>query len=261
MLVIPAIDLHGGQCVRIRQSRYAVETDYFADPVAMAKLWRVMNAKVLHLIDLDAAGWVKPQQPDNDTPHDNHGPVASIAQALDIPVQVGGGIQTPEAIEATLALGVYRVVFGPVTEATAEAAGDAVARFGARRVIVAIDAQHTGVTDPPALAADLEARGVRRIVYTDVDRSGERTRPNIEAIRALADRLTLAKVTVAGGVTGYPDLLALQTIERSGVDSVVVGRALYENTFPCQRFWCWQKPQDVDLSRFSTARLALRSDG
>ena len=68
------------------------------------------------------------------------------------------------------------------------------------------------------------------------------------------------RVTVAGGVSGYPDLLALQSIEPSGVDSVVVGRALYENAFPCQRFWCWQRPQDVDLSRFSTARLALRGD-
>ncbi len=260
MLVIPAIDLHGGQCVRIRQARYAVETDYFADPVAMAKLWRVMNAKVLHLIDLDAAGWVEPAQPDNDTPHDNHGPVASIARAMDIPVQVGGGIDTPEAVEAALALGAYRVVFGPVTEATADDAAEAIAAFGARRVIVAIDMQHSDVADAPALAADLEARGARRFVYTDVDRTDDDAHPRTDAIRTLADSLTQAHVTAAGGVTSYADLLALQAIERFGVDSVIVGRALYENAFPCQRFWCWQSPEDVDLSRFSTARLALRSD-
>lgn len=260
MLVIPALDLHGGQCVRIRQSRWSVEADYFADPVAMAKLWRVMNAKILHLIDLDAAGWVKQVQPGNDTPADNRGPVASIAKALDIPVQVGGGIRTPEAAGAALALGVYRVVFGPVTEATADDAVEAIAEHGAHKVTVAIDAQHTDVSDPAALAADLEARGARRIVYTDVDRSGERAHPHIEAIRRLADGLTRARVTVAGGVSGYSDLLALQTLAASGVDSVVVGRALYENAFPCQRFWCWQAPEGVDLSRFSTARLALRDD-
>ncbi|MEL6615479.1 MAG: HisA/HisF-related TIM barrel protein, partial [Bacteroidota bacterium] len=113
MLVIPALDLHGGQCVRVRQARYTVETDYFADPVAMAKLWRVMNAKILHLIDLDAAGGVEPEAPDNDTPADNRGPISAIATALDIPVQVGGGIRTPEAAGAALDLGVYRVVFGP----------------------------------------------------------------------------------------------------------------------------------------------------
>ena len=260
MLVIPAIDLHGGQCVRIRRARYAVETDYFADPVAMAKLWRVMNAKVLHLVDLDAAGWIGTQVPGNDTPTDNRSVIREIADALDIPVQIGGGIRTLDAVKASLALGVARVVFGPVTEATADVAVEAVTRFGASRVTVALDVQHTALEDAPALALHLEARGVRRFLYTDVERSAGASHPRAEAARALAEPLTRARVTIAGGVSGYPDLLALQAVERSGVDSVVVGRALYENAFPCQRFWCWQRPEEVDLSRFSTARLALQND-
>ncbi|MEL6617058.1 MAG: HisA/HisF-related TIM barrel protein, partial [Bacteroidota bacterium] len=143
---------------------------------------------------------------------------------------------------------------------TADDAVAAIGAYGAHKVTVAIDAQHTDVADPAALAADLEARGARRIVYTDVDRSGERPHPNVGAIRTLADGLSRARVTVAGGVADYADLLALQALAPSGVDSVVVGRALYENAFPCQRFWCWQAPDRVDLSRFSTARLALRDD-
>lgn len=260
MLVIPALDLHGGQCVRLRHARYEKETAYFADPVAMAKLWRVMNAKVLHLIDLDAAGAAGPIVPGNDTPTDNRAVIRAIAAALDIPVQLGGGIRTEADVEAALAIGVYRVIFGPVTDANADAALVAVQRFGASRVTLALDADHTEI-DAPDLGARLEAGGARRIVYTDVDRSGNASHPRFENARRLAESLTRARVTIAGGVSGYADLLALQAIERSGVDSVVVGRALYENAFPCQRFWCWQKPKDVDLSRFSTARLALQGDG
>ena len=260
MLVIPALDLHGGQCVRLRHARYEQETAYFADPVAMAKLWRVMNAKILHLIDLDAAGGIGPMVPGNDIPTNNRAEIAAIARALDIPVQLGGGIRTLDDVAEALAAGVYRVIFGPVTEETADDAIRAVEKHGASRVTLALDADHTDLPDPPGLAAELERRGARRIVYTDVDRTGERPHPRVDNVRRVADALRRAKVTVAGGVSGYEDLLALQAIEHSGVDSVVVGRALYENAFPCQRFWCWQKPEDVDLSRFSTARLALRHD-
>ena len=260
MLVIPALDLHGGQCVRLRHARYERETAYFADPVAMAKLWRVMNAKILHLIDLDAAGGVGPTIPGNDVPQDNRAEIAAVARALDIPVQLGGGITTLDDVKAALAMGVYRVVFGPVTEATADDAIRAVEAHGASRVTLALDADHTDLSDPPALAAELERRGARRIAYTDVDRTGERPHPRVDRARRVAEALRRAKVTVAGGVSGYEDLLALQAVEHSGIDSVVVGRALYENAFPCQRFWCWQRPEDVDLSRFSTARLALKND-
>jgi phosphoribosylformimino-5-aminoimidazole carboxamide ribotide isomerase len=265
MLVIPAIDLRGGRCVRLRQGRYEDETVYFDDPVRMAKLWRVMNAKVLHLVDLDAA-----RTSTSAAPADNRDVVARVAAGLDIPVQVGGGVRTLEDVEAMLALGVYRVVLGTVAARDPQMVSEAVARFGAARIVVGIDARDgeaqtegwekgSGV-DAVALALDMEARGVRRLVYTDIARDGTLDGPNVPAYREMASRLTRAKVTASGGVGGYRDLLALQSLEPLGVDSVIVGRALYENRFPCQQFWCWHRKDEVDLDRFSSARLALRGE-
>ena len=263
MLVIPAIDLRGGRCVRLRQGRYEDETVYFDDPVRMAKLWRVMNAKVLHLVDLDAA-----RTASDASPADNRGVVSRIAGALDIPVQVGGGIRTLDEVEAMLALGVYRVVLGTVAAREPEMISEAVARFGASRLVVGIDARDgeartegwekgSGV-DAVELALDMERRGIRRIVYTDISRDGTLEGPNVGAYREMASHLAKAKITASGGVGEYRDLLALQSLDGIGVDSVIVGRALYENRFPCQQFWCWHKKDEVDLDRFSSARLALR---
>ena len=261
MLVIPAIDLRGGRCVRLRQGRYEDETVYFDDPVRMAKLWRVMNAKVLHLVDLDAARTASAA-----TPADNRAVVAEVAAGLDIPVQVGGGIRTLDEIEAMLAVGVYRVVLGTVAAREPELVSEAVQRFGASRIVVGIDARDgeartegwekgSGV-DAVDLALDMEARGVRRLVYTDIARDGTLDGPNIGAYRDMASRLARTRVTASGGVGGYRDLLALQALEPLGVDSVIVGRALYENAFPCQQFWCWHRKQDVDLDAFSSAPLS-----
>lgn len=265
MLVIPAIDLRDGRCVRLRQGRYEDETVYFDDPVRMAKLWRVMNAKVLHLVDLDAARTTQ------DETSDNRAVIAEIAAALDVPVQVGGGIRTLEDVQAMLDLGVYRVVMGTAAVRDPDLVSEVIDRFGASRVVVGIDARDGEVmtegweagsgVDAVDLALDMERRGVRRFVYTDISRDGTLEGPNVEAYRELAERLDKAHLTASGGVGDYTDLLALQAVEASGVDSVIVGRALYENRFPCQQFWCWHRKNEVDLERFSTARLALRGGG
>ena len=266
MLVIPAIDLRGGRCVRLRQGCYEDETVYFDDPLRMAKLWRVMNAKVLHLVDLDAARTASAA-----APADNRAVVARIAAGLDIPVQVGGGSRTPEDIETMLNLGVYRVVLGTVAAREPDLVSEAVARFGQSRIVVGIDARDgeartegwesgSGI-DAVDLALDMEARGVRRIVYTDIARDGTLDGPNVQAYRDMGARLTHARITASGGVGGYRDLLALQSLEPARVDSVIVGRALYENKFPCQQFWCWHKKDEVDLDRFSSARLASPAEG
>ena len=262
MLVIPAIDLRDGRCVRLRQGRYEDETVYFDDPVRMAKLWRVMNAKVIHLVDLDAARTTA------DEISHNRDVIARIAAALDVPVQVGGGIRTLDHIQAMLDLGVYRVVLGTAAVRNPDLVSEAVGRFGASRIVVGIDASKGEVmtegweagsgVDAVDLALDMEARGVRRFVYTDIARDGTLECPNIEAYREMGGRLTRAHLTASGGVGDYTDLLALQAAEPFRVDSVIVGRALYENRFPCQQFWCWHKKDEVDLDRFSTARLALR---
>ena len=263
MLLIPAIDLRDGRCVRLRQGRYEDETVYFEDPIRMAKLWRVMNAKVLHLVDLDAA-----RTSAGAPVSDNRTVIARIAETLDIPVQVGGGVRTLEDVEAMLDLGVYRVVLGTAAVRTPELVSEAIDRFGTGRIVVGIDAKDgevrtegweagsgIGAVD---LAVDMEARGVRRFVYTDISRDGTLEGPNIDAYREMGTALTKAHVTASGGVGEYRDLLALQSLEVVRVDSVIVGRALYENRFPCQQFWCWHRKNEVDLDRFSTARLALR---
>lgn len=258
MLVIPAIDLRRGRCVRHKEGHLEDEMQYFEDPVQMSKLWRVQNAKVLHLANLDAAK--------NDAIGLNKQRIAKVAECLDIPVQVGGGIRTLEEMEWLLDAGIYRLVVGTLAVTNPEQIEEAIARFGSSRIVVGIDAQDGKVktngrtnesnTDAISHALDMEKRGVRRITYTDISREGTLSGPNIPAYRALTSRLTKTRITAAGGVSGYRDLLALQSLEALGVDSVIIGRALYENKFPCQQFWCWHDKEHVDLDRYSSAPLA-----
>ncbi len=258
-LVIPAIDLRGGRCVRLHQGRYAEETVYFEDPVKMAKLWRVQNARVLHLVDLDAA------RGGSADCQDNRAVIAEVCQALDIPVQLGGGIRTMEDVEAALALGVYRVILGTAAVRNPDLVSEAVETYGCSRVVVGIDAKNgearvEGWTegsglDAVRLALDMEERGVRRIIYTDISRDGTMEGPNTDAYRTLGKHLTKARITASGGVGGYPDLLRIKELAAYRVDSVIVGKALYENAFPCQQFWCWNEKDCVDLDQFSTAAL------
>jgi len=135
MLIIPAIDLRGGRCVRLYQGSYEKETVYYDDPVKMAKLWRVQNAKVLHVVDLDAA------RGDTEGSAPNREVIKSICEALDIPVQLGGGIRTMEDIKAALDLGIYRVIIGTAAVKNPDLVSEAVAAFGSHRIVVGIDAR------------------------------------------------------------------------------------------------------------------------
>ena len=259
MLVIPAIDLRDGRCVRLYQGSYERETVYFDDPVKMAKLWRVQNARVLHVVDLDAA-----RSGSEDCP-DNRPVIRQICSALDIPIQVGGGIRTMEDIQTMLDLGVYRVVLGTAAVRDPDLVSEAIEEYSCSRVVVGIDARHGEVRvegwtegsglDAVDFALDMEERGVRRIVYTDISRDGTLQGPNQDAYRALGKHLTKARITASGGVGGYHDLLRIKELAGYGVDSVIIGRALYENKFPCQQFWCWNTKDRVDLDCFSTAQL------
>ncbi len=263
MLVIPAIDLRDGKCVRLYQGSYQQETIYFDDPVKMAKLWRVQNARVLHVVDLDAArGGDK----------ENRTVVRRICEALDIPVQLGGGIRSMEDVEAALELGVYRVIIGTAAVREPELVSEAIRRYSCSRIVIGIDARDGEVrvdgwtegsgVDACDLAADMERRGVRRIVYTDISRDGTLKGPNVEAYRSLGKRLSLARITASGGVGGYEDLMRLSDLKPYRVDSVIIGRALYENRFPCQQFWCWNYKEDVDLDEYTTAQFqkAIKQD-
>jgi len=258
-LIIPAIDLRGGRCVRLHQGSYDDETVYFDDPVDMAKLWRVQNARTLYVVDLDAA------RGGSDDRDDNREVIRRIADTLDIPVQLGGGIRSMEDIEQALDWGVYRVILGTVAVRNPDLVEAAIDRFSCRRIVVGIDARDgearvqgwtegSGV-DAVDLAVDMERRGVRRIIYTDISRDGTMTGPNVQAYRNLGRALREAKITASGGVGEHRDLVKIQTLSPYRVDSVIVGRALYENKFPCQQFWCWNDKETVDLDTFSTAKL------
>ena len=255
-LVIPAIDIRNGRCVRLHQGSYDDETVYFDDPVKMAKLWRVQNAQTLHVVDLDAAR--------GEGDH-NRAVIGEMCDALDIPIQLGGGIRSMGQIEAALDRGVYRVILGTAAVRNPDLVTEAIETFSALRVVVSIDARDGEVRvqgwtegsglDAVSFAQDMEARGVRRFVYTDISRDGTMEGPNIQAYRTLGQHLSDAKITASGGVGDHEDLLDVQTLQPYGIDSVIVGTALYENRFPCQQFWAWQDKDRVDLDTFSTASL------
>lgn len=256
MLVIPAIDLRDGKCVRLYQGSYEQETVYFEDPVKMARLWRVQNARVLHVVDLDAA---------LNAGKDNREVVRSICSELDIPIQLGGGIRTMDDIEEALELGVYRVILGTSAVREPDFVSAAIARHTCSRVVVGIDARDGDVrldgwtegsgVDAVDLAMDMEDRGVRRIIYTDIARDGTLAGPNLDAYRSLGKHLSRARITASGGIGGYEDLISLVDLASYRVDSVIIGRALYENRFPCQQFWCWNYKEEVDLERYTTAEI------
>ena len=259
MLIIPAIDLRGGQCVRLYQGSYEKETVYFDDPVKMARLWRVQNAKVLHMVDLDAA------RGDTEASRVNREVIREVCDVLDIPVQLGGGIRTIEDVDAALKLGVYRVIIGTAAVKNPALVSEAVQKYGAHRVVVGIDARDGEVRTDGWLAGsgikvidlalDMQARGCKRIVYTDISRDGTMEGPNIEAYRTLGEKLGSVCITASGGVGTYQDLINLVPLKDVHVDSVIVGRALYENKFPCQQIWCWNDKESVNLDTFSTATL------
>ena len=256
ILVIPAIDLRDGNCVRLHQGQYEQEKVYFDDPVKMAKLWRIQNAKVIHVVDLDAAkgGDVH-----------NRDVIHRICKELDIPVQVGGGFRSMEDIDRAIEAGVYRVIIGTAAVQDPDLVSEAIEKYSCSKVVVGIDARDGEVRvqgwtegsglDAVEFALDMEARGCRRIVYTDISRDGTMEGPNMDAYREMGSRLQKAKITASGGIGNHRHLIALNDLKDVRVDSVIVGKALYENVFSCQQFWCWHMKESVDLGTYSTASL------
>ncbi len=227
--LIPAIDLKGGHCVRLKQGRMEEATDYGDDPVAMALRWQEAGARRLHLVDLDGAFAGRPK---------NREAVAAICSAVDVPVQLGGGLRDLATIEATLSLGVQRVILGSVAVANPDLVGKACRTFPGR-ICVGIDARDGKVavhglddaTDmtAEALACRFAEAGVTAIIYTDIARDGMLTGPNIEATVTLA-RTCAIPVIASGGIARREDVLALARHTTDGVIGAITGRAIYEGT-------------------------------
>lgn len=256
ILVIPAIDLRGGNCVRLHQGKYEQEKVYFDDPVKMARLWRIQNAKVIHVVDLDAA---------RGSEEHNRTVINRICSELDIPVQVGGGFRSMADIDRAIEAGVYRVILGTAAVQNPDLVSEAIDKYTCSKIVVGIDARDGEVRvqgwtegsglDAVEFALDMEARGCRRIVYTDISRDGTMEGPNQDAYREMGSRLQKARITASGGIGNHRHLIALNALQEFRVDSVIVGKALYENVFPCQQMWCWHMKDSVDLNVFSTAPL------
>ncbi len=224
MEIIPAIDLRAGRCVRLYQGDYQRETVFSEDPVAVALEWQRQGAPRLHLVDLDGAAQGMPA---------NLPVIQSILARLAIPVQVGGGVRDAATAEALLSAGADRVVLGTVAVENPVLVEQICRRHGSQRVVVAIDARdgqvatrgwrETTSASAVALADEMVALGVCRLLYTDIARDGTLTGPNVAANAALVRQTGLA-VQASGGVSS---LEHIRRLKEAGVEGVVLGRALY----------------------------------
>lgn len=230
MLLIPAIDIKDGKCVRLRQGRMDESTVYSDDPVEVAKRWVDAGARRLHLVDLDGAVAGKPENADV---------VHEIAQAYpDIPIQVGGGIRDEDTIQTYLDAGVTYVIIGTKAVTTPHFVPDVCLEFPSH-IIVGLDARngklatdgwsklsHHDVID---LAKQFENDGVSAIIFTDISRDGMMNSLNVEATAELC-REVAVPVIASGGITSLDDIRALCQVAHEGIEGAITGRALYEGS-------------------------------
>lgn len=229
MLVIPAIDLKEGRCVRLEQGLMERDTVYSDDPAGQARIWQEQGGELLHIVDLDGAFAGVPR---------NREAIRAIVEAISIPTELGGGIRDLATIEAYLELGVSRVILGTVAKENPALVAEACRLFPGR-IVVGIDARDglvavrgwADVTEKLALdlAREMEDFGVEAIIYTDIARDGMMGGPNLEATRALAEAIRIP-VIASGGVSCLEDIRQLLTIEASGVTGVITGKALYNGS-------------------------------
>jgi len=226
MQILPAIDILDGKVVRLEQGRLDAVTVYNDDPVDQARPFAAAAAEWIHVVDLDGAVLGEPK---------NIEVVEAIVSAVDVPIQVGGGIRTMETLDRLYAAGVKRTVLGTTLVTEPELVAAACSKYAG--VVAGIDARdgHVAIqgwkqgTDHGVLelVLDLQHLGVRRVAYTDIALDGMQAGVNYGAYRALADRVDIP-IIASGGVSSIDDIRDLRTIKR--VEGVIVGRALYENT-------------------------------
>lgn len=226
MIIIPAIDLKEGKCVRLEQGEMHRDTVFSDNPASQALKWQEAGAELLHLVDLDGAFAGKPK---------NKGAIEAILKAINIPAQLGGGIRDIATIESYLELGLSRVIIGTAAQRNPELVVEACKKFPGK-IVVGIDAKNGMVavqgwaelTDIAAtdLARKFADCGVSAIIYTDISRDGMMTGPNLEATRQLAEAISIP-VIASGGVSSLKDIENLMAIENSGISGAITGKAIY----------------------------------
>jgi phosphoribosylformimino-5-aminoimidazole carboxamide ribotide isomerase len=230
MLIIPAIDLKDGRCVRLFQGDMDKETVYFENPVEAARHWVDEGAAFLHIVDLNGAVEGRPV-------HTNE--VAAICKQTGLTVELGGGLRSLGAVETALSLGVSRVVIGTAAYTNAEFLQALCKRFPGK-IVVGIDARQSKVAvkgwkektsmDAVELAKRCEQDGASRIIYTDISRDGTQQGVNVEETLKIAGAVKIP-VIASGGVATLDDIRKLLPLEKEGIEGVIVGRALYSGGF------------------------------
>lgn len=230
MILLPAIDILEGKAVRLARGEFDAKTVYDEDPVQAALRWVQAGARTLHIVDLDGARSGAPANLEH---------VARIAQAVDVPVQVGGGLRNTAALEATVQAGAARVVLGTAAYTDVDFLDAALERLG-DRVVVSVDVRggklaSSGWTEQTEIPAEvvierLGARGVRRFVYSSIERDGMLEGPDLDAVRRIAD-VVRGTFVYSGGVATLEDLKALALLRQVNLSGVIVGKALYEGRF------------------------------
>jgi len=227
MIIIPAIDLKEGKCVRLRQGRMESSTVFNEDPAAQARQWEDLGASRIHVVDLDGSIGGKPANLES---------VKKITKAVSVPVQVGGGIRSHATIAMYLDAGVGFVILGTIAARDPATVKDLISRFP-NKVAIGIDArsgrvavegwtQSANVT-AMALASLYRAAPPVAFIYTDIDKDGMMQGPNVESTREFAGN-SVAPVILSGGVSSLSDVEAILPLEKDGVMGIIVGRALYE---------------------------------
>lgn len=227
MIIFPAIDLRGGNCVRLYKGDFKQETIFSDKPWEMALKWQQAGAKYLHLVDLDGALAGKPV---------NTEVIRKIVSTLQIPVQLGGGLRNEASLEAAFELGITRVILGSIAVKKPEFVKEAIKKYGGEKIVVGIDAKDgivavegwgiSGQMKAVDLAKAMAEVGVKHIVYTDISRDGTLEGVNVAATAALAKEARLS-VIASGGVKDLADIRALIPYEQQGVEGVITGKALY----------------------------------
>ena len=229
MIIIPAVDIKNGKCVRLVQGRMEDETIYSHEPAAMALRWANAGAQLIHVIDLDGAFTQSPQNIES---------IKKILKRVDVPIQLGGGIRDHETIRMYLDMGIQRIIIGTeviknpklVRDASTEFPNRIVLGIDARKGRVAIDGwRHTTRVKAIDLAKQFEDCEVAAINFTDIQRDGMQLGPNIEEIRKLAEAVSIP-VVASGGVTTMRDIHNILGLKSVGVAGIIVGKALYSGT-------------------------------
>jgi len=234
VLIIPAIDIKDGRCVRLYQGEMDKETVYFENPVDAARHWAEQGAQLIHIVDLDGAVAGRPVQREE---------VKKICNGVKVSVELGGGLRTVEAIEGAFALGVQRAVIGTAAYENPNFLRTVCRKFPGR-IVVGIDARGGRVAikgwkestamDAVELAQRCEKDGASRIIYTDINRDGTSEGVNVEETTRVA-RAVKIPIIASGGVATLDDIRRLKPLEKDGVEGVIVGRALYGRIFTLEK--------------------------